>query len=75
MTTLNLERLTRTDLEALAAFKLFEEIGIGIHECREAVRSADGGWLLAFLRHGGDRIASARLDGRLLSRARAHVSA
>jgi hypothetical protein len=69
---LNLERLPRPDLEALAAFKLWVEMGIDLTECDPAIGAAELEWILAFLKHGGPHIALAPLDGAALSHARRH---
>jgi hypothetical protein len=73
--TLDLDRLPRVDLEALAAFKLWAEMRIDPGECRGAIVAADQEWLLAFLKHSGLHIAMAPLDGALLSLARSHAGA
>lgn len=71
---LNLERLSRTDLEALAAFKLWEEMSIDLRECNGAIETADHEWLLAFVKHGGEHIAMTPLDAHALLEARRHAA-
>ena len=45
---------------------------IDARESSPAIRAADQNWLVAFLKHGGDRIALTPLDTAILRRARHH---
>lgn len=70
--TLDLDRLSRADLEALASYKLWEEMRIGARDSKAAIAAADRQWLTAFLKLSGERIAHAAFDGALLVEARGY---
>lgn len=69
---LDLRRLSRPDLEALAALKLWEEVHVCAREARAALGAASAAWLTVFLEQGAPCIGETPLDERVLARARAY---
>lgn len=70
MRRLDLARLPPEDLEALAALKLFEELGLGVEATTRLLSSVDEAWMRAFLGSGPSAIGRELLGPALLVRAR-----
>lgn len=71
---LDLARLRARDVEALAALKLVEELGLGAAAAVELLSRVDEGWMRRFVASGPPAIGSEPLGIRLLTRARLHRS-
>lgn len=69
-TPLDLRRLQRPDLEALASLKLWEELGVSVRDAIPLLTDVSASWLSTFLENGAPCIGSMILDARTLVRAR-----
>ncbi len=67
-------RLAKKDVEALAALKLVEELGLGAEAASELLAKVDEGWMRRFLTSGPPAIGSEMLGFEVLMRARVYRS-
>ena len=70
--TFDLARLGRPDVEALAALKLAEELGLGAATITDFLRRVDEGWMRRFIASGPAAIGDEPLGIDVLMRARVY---
>lgn len=71
---LDLHHLPRSDLEALAGLKLWEELRVSERESRPVLADVSAAWLTRFLEKGAPCIGEMLLDAKTLARARSYYA-